>query len=118
MTMSKQRLFPEALIERVIGPDMFEAVVDLGFDIKYTKRLRLLGVDSDYVRSLDTEGIRSAIAFFRDRVEGRTVELRVLRKGEYYYARVVYGADSTDLLEEMVIAGLLKKFESIRAVAS
>ena len=111
MTMAKQRLYPEATISRVIGPDMFEATVDLGFDVIHTRRLRLIGVDSDHVRNLDPDGVKSAIEFFRSRVEGRQVELRILRKGEYYYARILYGSDSTDLLDEMVTVGLLKKFE-------
>ena len=109
--MAKQRMFPEATISRVIGPDMFEATVDLGFDIQHTRRLRLLGVDSDYVRGLESNDARQAMTFFRDRVEGRQVELRVLHKGEHYYARITYGSDDTDLLEEMAAAGLLRKFE-------
>jgi len=111
MIMTKQRLYPEAMIARVIGPDMFEATVDLGFDVIHTRRLRLLGVDSDHVRNLDPDGVKSAIEFFRSRVEGHQVELRILRKGEYYYARIIYGSDSTDLLDEMVTVGLLKRFE-------
>jgi hypothetical protein len=109
--MIKQRSYSEVTVSRVLGPDMFEAAIDVGFDVIMTRRLRLLGVDSDHVRNMDPDNTRQAIEFFRGRVEGNKVELRVTRKGEYYYARVLYGSDNTDLLDEMSRSGLLRKFE-------
>lgn len=109
--MAKQRMFPDAEITRVVGPDMFEARVNLGFDIDHTRRLRLLGVDSEHVRSLTQDSVRKAMEFLRDRIEGQLVTLKVQRKGEHYYARVCYGSHETDILDEMANHGLLKKFD-------
>lgn len=109
--MNRLRTFPEAEVVRVVGPDMFEVTVDLGFDIKHTRRLRLLGVDSDHLRGMNTDQMRKAHEFLRQRIEGETVGMRVQRKGEHYYARVAYGSDDTDVLEEMVELGLVQKFE-------
>lgn len=90
---------------------MFEVKVDLGFDIEHTRRLRLLGVDSEALRTMDADNTRKAHEFLRTRIEGKVVGLRVQRKGEHYYARVLYGSDATDVLEEMVTLGLVSKFE-------
>ena len=109
--MNRLRTFPEAEVTRVVGPDMFEVMVDLGFDIRHTRRLRLLGVDSDHLRNMNTEGTRKAHEFLRTRIEGQVIGLKVQRKGEHYYARVTYGSDDTDVLEEMAGLGLVQKFE-------
>lgn len=89
---------------------MFEVRVDLGFDIDHTRRVRLLGVDADFLREMNQEQTRKACEFLRGRIEGKNVGLKVQRKGEHYYARVNYGSDETDVLEEMVMQGLVKKF--------
>ena len=109
--MSRLRTFQGAEVIRVLGPDMFEAKVDLGFDIEHARRLRLLGVDADSLRDMNQDQIRRTCEFQRGRIEGKVVSLKVQRKGEHYYARVLYGNDETDLLEEMVAQGLVKKFE-------
>lgn len=109
--MNRLRTFPEAEITRVVGPDMFEAKLDLGFDIEHTRRLRLLGVDSENLRAMQQDDIRKACDFLRGRIEGKIVMLKVQRKGEHYYARVVYGSDDTDVLDEMASMGLVQKFE-------
>ena len=107
---SKTRIV-EAKITRVMGPDLFEAVVDLEFDITVTKRLKLSGVDSQHLRSLPEADQLKATEFLRNRIEGETVILRPVRKGEHYYARVFYGVEESDILEEMVRSGMLRKFE-------
>lgn len=98
-------------VTRVMGPDLFEARVDLEFDITVTKRLKLAGVDSQHVRTMSGEDQTRATEFLRGRIEGKTVTLRPLRKGEHFYARVYYGPEESDILEEMVRSGMLKKFE-------
>jgi endonuclease YncB( thermonuclease family) len=101
----------EATVNRVLGPDMFEADVDLEFDIRTIRRLKLAGVDSNHLRSLEPDALEEATKFLRNRIEGRTVMLRPIRKGEHYYARVCYGPEERDVLEEMITHGLLRRFE-------
>ncbi len=100
-----------AKVTRVLGPDLFEAEVDLGFDVTTSKRLKLASVDWDHLRSLGLNGQQKASEFLRQRVEGQEVVLRVVRRGEYFFAHVLYGPEERDLLDEMVGLGLLKKFE-------
>lgn len=101
----------EAEVTRVMGPDLFEARVDLEFDITVTKRLKLSGVDSQHLRSLSDEVQTRATDFLRSRIEGQRIVIKPLRKGEHFYARVFYGPEESDILEEMVRSGLLRRFE-------
>lgn len=107
---NKPRLV-EATVTRVMGPDLFEAEVDLEFDIRVTKRLKLSSVDANHLRSLSEVELQKATEFLRGRIEGQTVLIKPLRKGEHYYARVMYGPEESDVLEEMVRSGMLRKFE-------
>jgi len=109
--MIKKPRLVEAEVTRVMGPDMFEAKVDLEFDISVMKRLKLAGVDSHHLRSLSEDDQRKATEFLRNRIEGETVLIRPLRKGEHFYAKVMYGAEESDILDEMVRCGLLRKFD-------
>lgn len=107
---NKPRLV-EATVKRVMGPDLFEAEVDLEFDIRVTKRLKLAGVDSQHLRSLPDADVQKATEFLRGRIEEQTVLIRPIRKGEHFYARVMYGPEESDVLDEMVRSGLLRKFD-------
>lgn len=108
--MSKARLV-EATVKRVMGPDLFEAEVDLDFDVKITRRLKLAGVDSMHLRTLLPNDSQRAAEFLRGRIEGQQVTIKTLRKGEHFYARVFYGPEESDVLDEMVKLGLLRKFD-------
>ncbi len=101
----------EATVTRVMGPDLFEAEVDLEFDIKVTKRLKLAGVDSQHLRGLSEDEQRQAMDFLRRRIEGQVVTIRPLRKGEHFYARVFYGPEESDIFDEMVRSGMLRRFD-------
>ena len=109
--MGKNSRSVEAKVTRVMGPDLFEAEVDLEFDITVLKRLKLAGVDSQQLRDSSEADRLKATEFLRNRIEGQTVLIRPLRKGEHYYARVLYGPEESDLLEEMIRSGLLSRFE-------
>lgn len=109
--MGKKARFVEAKVTRVMGPDLFEAEVDLEFDITVLKRLKLAGVDSQHLRELPEAERLKATEFLRGRIEGQEVLIRPLRKGEHYYARVFYGPEESDILEEMIRSGLLRRFE-------
>lgn len=110
--MIKKPRLVEAEVTRVMGPDMFEAKVDLEFDISVLKRLKLAGVDSQHLRGLSEEEQRRATEFLRSRIEGETVLIRPLRKGEHFYASVRYGTEEADVLDEMARSGLLRKFRN------
>ena len=109
--MGKKQRSVEAKVTRVMGPDLFEAEVDLEFDITVLKRLKLAGVDSQHLRALSELDQSKATEFLRGRIEGQAVLIRPLRKGEHYYAKVLYGPEESDILEEMVRSGLLRRFE-------
>ena len=42
-------------IERVVDGDTVDAVIDLGFDVRYCGRIRLLGIDTPESRTRDLE---------------------------------------------------------------
>lgn len=99
-----------AKVTRVLGPDFFEAVIDLGFDITLRKKMKLGSVDDVKLKLLTEEQKTSAAEFFRSRVEGQEVVLRVVRRGEFHYASVFYGVESKNIVEEMFALGLLPKY--------
>lgn len=75
------RAYP-ALITRVVDGDTVDAVVDLGFDLKWTKRIRLYGIDTPETRTSDADekarGLRAKHALEeRLRATQYRVELRV-----------------------------------------
>ena len=109
--MGKNHRSVEGKVTRVMGPDLFEAEVDLEFDITVLKRLKLAGVDSQHLRALPETEQAKATEFLRGRIEGQTVLIRPLRKGEHYYAKVLYGPEESDILDEMVRSGMLRRFE-------
>jgi endonuclease YncB( thermonuclease family) len=100
----------DAVVTRVIGPDMFEADVDLGFDVRAMRRLKLAGVNSAHLRKLNKDGTERAAQFLRSRIEGQSVVLKLIRSGDHFYAHVCYGPEERDVLEEMVTHGLLERF--------
>lgn len=75
------RAYP-AFITRVVDGDTVDAVVDLGFDLKWTKRIRLYGIDTPETRTSDADekarGLRAKHALEeRLRATQYHVELRV-----------------------------------------
>lgn len=109
--MSTKPRLVEADVTRVMGPDLFEARIDLEFDIQVTRRLKLASVDSQHLRSMSPADVQRATEFLRSRIEGQRVLLRPMRKGEHFYARVFYGPEESDVLDEMITSGLLRRFE-------
>ena len=102
----------KATVTRVMGPDIFEANIDLGFDLSLLKRFKLSGVDWSHMERMDSNERGKASEFLRGRIEGQQVILRVVRKGEHYYARVYYGPEERDVFNEMSDQGLLRRFDS------
>ena len=100
-----------ARVTRVLGPDFFEAVVQLGFDITLRKKFKLGGVDVDQLRSQSDDETRAATEFLRSRVEGQSVILRTTRRGDYWYTKCCYGPEETSVTEEMFQTGHLKPYK-------
>lgn len=109
--MSTKPRLVEAEVTRVMGPDLFEAKIDLEFDIHTTRRLKLAGVDSQHLRSLSPGDVQKVTEFLRSRIEGQRVLIRPIRKGEHFYAMVLYGPEESNVLDEMIMSGLLRRFE-------
>ncbi len=103
----------QAHVARVLGPDMLEADINLGFDVRIRKKIKLGGVDATSVRGMDEDEVKSAVEYLRDRIEGKEVTIRTTRRGDYYYARIYYGPEQSNVVEEMFLQGLLKKFDKI-----
>jgi hypothetical protein len=109
--MSSRVRMVAAYVTRVMGPDLFEANIELGFDVSTVRRLKLAGVDSSFLRNLSPEDTQKTTEFLRSRIEDTGVFLRPVRKGEHYYAHVYYGREESNIVDEMVTLGLLKRFD-------
>ena len=99
----------EAVILRVMGPDVFEARVQLGFGVETVRQMKLSGVSWDHVNALSEDARDRATEALREMIEGQFVKMRVIQRGQFYYARVFLVEE--DVLECMVQRGYLARFE-------
>jgi micrococcal nuclease len=98
----------KARVTRVVDGDTYDVTVDLGFEINFTIRIRLNGIDTPETWRPRTEAERvhgeSATRFVRLLIEGQDVLIRSHKLGIYgrYAADVKLwdGSDLTTLLKE------------------
>lgn len=100
-----------AKILTVLGPDFFEALVDLGFGVSLTKKFKLGGVDTMSLKAMNEDEVLAATEFLKTKIEGCSVLLRATKRHEHYYTKLYCGPEETNVAEEMFRLGLLKKFE-------
>jgi len=91
-----------AKVEKVVDGDTMDLSIDLGFDIHYASRVRLLGIDTPESRTRDLEEKKRGLAA-KDRVVelcpvGSTVTLKTFKDGKGKFGRIlgsiyVEGAD-------------------------
>ena len=82
-----------AIIRRVVDGDTVDVTLDLGFDILYNNRIRLLGIDTPESRTRDLEEKALGLAA-KDRVKelcpvGSTVILRTTKDGKGKFGRIL-----------------------------
>jgi micrococcal nuclease len=83
----------KATIRRVVDGDTVDVTLDLGFDILYNNRIRLLGIDAPESRTRDLEEKALGLAA-KDRVKelcpvGSTVILRTTKDGKGKFGRIL-----------------------------
>mgnify|MGYP003111057711 FL=1 len=96
-------------VTRVVDGDTIDALIDLGFDIKYSSRVRLYGIDTPESRTRDKdEKVRGkmASAYLKEAVDnGDTVVLRTkLSDSRGKFGRVLASVvvDNVDINEAMI----------------
>lgn len=82
-----------ATIRRWVDGDTVDVTLDLGFDILYNNRIRLLGIDTPESRTRDLEEKERGLAA-KDRVKelcpvGATVMLRTTKDGRGKFGRIL-----------------------------
>jgi micrococcal nuclease len=109
-----------AEVGRVVDGDTIDAVIDLGFYIKITERLRPEGLDTPRI-----QGVRRTSEEYRKGIEARTyVERRLAQNGNRMlvetgkrerwrrWIATIYLADSPKSLnEELIEKGLARRVE-------
>ncbi len=83
----------KATIRRIVDGDTVDVTLDLGFDILYNNRIRLLGIDTPESRTRDLEEKALGLAA-KDRVKelcpvGSTVILRTTKDGKGKFGRIL-----------------------------
>ncbi len=83
----------KATIRRIVDGDTVDVTLDLGFDILYNNRIRLLGIDAPESRTRDLEEKALGLAA-KDRVKelcpvGSTVILRTTKDGKGKFGRIL-----------------------------
>ena len=82
-----------AIIRRVVDGDTVDITLDLGFDILYNNRIRLLGIDTPESRTRDLEEKKLGLAA-KDRVKelcpvGSTVTVKTTKDGRGKFGRIL-----------------------------
>jgi len=102
----------KAKITKVYDGDTFTFEVDLGFSITIKERLRLYGVNTPEIRlsrkttpAQKKKGL-AVRDYVRGLILGKTVDIKVYKKGKYgrYIAKVSF--DNCDLSEHLVSLGM------------
>lgn len=93
----------KAVVDRVVDGDTLDLIIDLGFDIRYKQRVRLLGVDTPEVRTRDLdekEAGQQASEFVKQAVfwSQVTVHTQYDRRGKYgrVLAKIYYTDENGD----------------------
>ncbi len=98
----------KAEIISVYDGDTFTFKVDLGFSITITEKLRLYGVNTPEVRGKEKVEGKKVRDYVRELILGKTVKIKVYKKGKYgrYIAKVIF--NNYDLSEHLVSLGMAK----------
>ena len=95
-------------ITRVVDGDTVDAVIDLGFDISYSSRVRLYGIDTPESRTRDLdEKARGKLAgkFLSDSIlhaDDVVIQTKLDKKGKFGRVLGIIVADGVDLNQAMI----------------
>ncbi len=114
--MSKEWVFL-ADIERVVDGDTFDAMVDVGFNIKFKIRIRLRNIDTPetwHRKKGSPERIHGEAAtnFVKEQIEGYKVTIKTYKEGTSIYGRYsadVILEDGSDLGQLLIENDLVKR---------
>ena len=86
-------MYKRQIIRRVVDGDTVDITLDLGFDILYNNRIRLLGIDTPESRTRDLEEKKLGLAA-KDRVKelcpvGSTVTVKTTKDGRGKFGRIL-----------------------------
>ena len=96
-----------ATIDRVVDGDTFDLVVDVGFYMSLTTRVRLRGVDTPEVKGPERQDGLRASAYVMERLTpGKVVLIRSYKKGRFgrFIADVSYVPGVEDPTEEQFLS--------------
>jgi len=97
-----------ATIRRVVDGDTVDVTLDLGFNILYNSRIRLLGIDTPESRTRDLEEKARGLAA-KDRVKelcpvGSSVTLKTTKDGRGKFGRI---------LGEIFVSGIVQSINQL-----
>lgn len=106
-----------AELEHVVDGDTIDIKIDLGFDIKLTKRVRIYNVDTPELRS-SNEFEREMARYVKDvvlrKLIGKQLYIKTIKDSDKYgrYLADVYVEDEEGSLSEFLInRGFAKKYD-------
>jgi len=106
----------KATIRRVVDGDTVDVTLDLGFDILYNNRIRLLGIDTPEIRTRDLEEKALGLAA-KDRVKelcpvGSTVILKTTKDDRGKFGRILgeIFVEGQSLNKMLVDEGLAERY--------
>lgn len=108
----------KAKIIRIVDGDTVEATIDLGFDIKITKKIRVIAESHDYFDTPETwrpkseaERAHGELANARavELLENKEVILDSVKDGKYRYVAKIKLENGTDYGDLMINEGFQKK---------
>ena len=96
-------------IEKIVDGDTLDAVIDLGFDVRYCGRVRLLGINTPESRTRNLEEKALGLAS-KERLKELLPKRFIIRtskdgKGKFGRILAVPIVDGEDICERMVLEG-------------
>jgi micrococcal nuclease len=102
----------KAKIINVVDGDTVDAVIDLGFHIKTTQRLRLLGVDAPELRGpkAKPESAQAAKIYVMDKLMAKEVNVRTLKSDSFGRWLALIEVDGIDFNAQLIYDGHAKEW--------
>jgi len=112
--MEKFEYIYKANVIKVYDGDTITVIVDLGFKIKTTEKIRLSNIDTPEIRGSEREDGLVSKKWLLDKILGKDIILKTFRdkKGKYgrYIGEIYLEGEEISLNEQLINNGLAERY--------
>jgi len=103
----------KAKVINVVDGDTIDAIVDLGFKLKWETRLRLYGIDTPETRTKNLDEKKKGLEakeYVKSKIEGKEVLIETHKKGKFGRYLATIFIDGINLNLELIKKGLAREY--------